>query len=50
MDSKINLVDSTRLLLLEHIRFVLIIEEFYDRHPRVSVIDVVAEARRIDDG
>lgn len=48
--TKIYLVNPARLLFLEHVRFMLIVQEFNDGHPRVSVIHVIAEARRVDDG
>lgn len=49
MDSQVDSVGPAGLLLLQHIRFVLVIEEFDDGLPRIGVVDVVAEARRIDD-
>ena len=50
MDSKVNLVLSARLLLLQHVGLMLIIQKLDDRHPRIAVVDVVAEARGIDNG
>lgn len=44
MDTEVNLVGTARLLLLQHIRLVLVIQEFDDGHPRVAVVDIVAEA------
>ena len=49
MDTEIDLVIATGLLLLQHVRLVLVIEELDNRHPRVAVVDIVAEARGIDD-
>ena len=49
MDTEINLVRAARLLLLEHVRLVLVIKEFNDGHPGVSVVNVVTEARGIND-
>lgn len=49
MNPEIDFVYAARLLLLQHVRLMLIIKEFNDRHPRVAVVDIVAEARRIDD-
>lgn len=49
MNTEIDLVHSARLLLLEHIRLVLVIEEFDYRHPRVAIVHVVAEAGSVDD-
>jgi hypothetical protein len=48
--TEVDLVLATRLLLLEHIRLMLIVEELDDGHPRVTVVDIVAEARGVDDG
>jgi hypothetical protein len=48
MNAKVNLVDTPRLLLLEHIGFVLVVEELDDWHPGVAVVHVVAETRGID--
>jgi hypothetical protein len=48
MDSEIDLVLSFWLLLLQHVRLVLVVKEFYDRHPGVSVVDIVAEARCVN--
>jgi len=50
VNSKINLIDTARLLLLQHIRLMLVIQEFDDWHPRIAVVDIVAEARSIDNG
>lgn len=50
MDTEVDLVDTAGLLLLQHVRLVLVVEEFDDRHPRVAVVDIVAEARGINDG
>ena len=33
MDSEINLIGSLGLLFLEHVRFMLVIKKFDDRHP-----------------
>jgi len=38
------------LLLLPHICFVLVIDEFNNRRPGVAVVDIVAESGRVDDG
>lgn len=50
VDTQVNLVLAARLLLLEHVRLVLVVEELDDGHPRVFVVDIVAEARGVDDG
>uniref|UniRef100_A0A1Y1LA43 Uncharacterized protein n=1 Tax=Photinus pyralis TaxID=7054 RepID=A0A1Y1LA43_PHOPY len=50
VDSKVNLVLAARLLLLKHVGFVLVVEELDNGHPRVTVVDVVAESGSINDG
>lgn len=50
MDTKVNFVGTARLLLLKHVGFVLVVQEFDDRHPRVSVVHVISETRCVDDG
>lgn len=50
MDTEVNLVDSARLLFLQHVGLVLIVQEFDDGHPRISVIDIIAKARGINHG
>jgi hypothetical protein len=49
VDTEVNLVSTARLLLLQHVRLVLIVEELDDGLPRVAVVDVVAEARCVND-
>ena len=46
--AKVDLLLALGLLLLEHVRLVLVIEELDDGLPRVAVVDVVAEARGVD--
>lgn len=46
--TEIDLVLAAGLLLLEHIGFVLVIEKLDDRHPRIPVVDIIAEARCVD--
>jgi hypothetical protein len=50
VDTEVDLVCAARLLLLEHVRLVLVVEELDDGLPRVAVVDVVAEARGVDNG
>ena len=50
MNTEIDLVLSSRLLLLKHVGLVLVIKEFDYRQPRVSVVDIIPKARSIDDG
>lgn len=49
VDTEINLVLTARLLLLEHVRLVLVVEELDDGLPRVAVVDIVAESRGVND-
>lgn len=48
--TEIDLVISAGLLLLEHVRLMLVVQELNNGHPRVSVVDIVAETRGVDDG
>lgn len=50
MDTKIDLVLATGLLLLKHVRLMLVVEELDNGHPRVAVVDIVAEAGSVDNG
>jgi hypothetical protein len=47
--AEVDLVLAAGLLLLEHIGLMLVVEELDDGHPRVAVVDVVAEAGGVDD-
>lgn len=49
MDTEVDPVGSAWLLFLQHVRLMLIVQELYDGHPRVAVVDVVAEARSVND-
>ena len=49
MNTEVDPVSSAWLLFLQHVRLMLIVQELYDGHPRVTVVDVVAEARSVDD-
>src|SRR4051794_7806048 len=46
----VNLVGSAGLLLLEHVRLVLVIQELDNGLPRIAVVHVVSEARGINNG
>jgi hypothetical protein len=46
--TKIDLVEAARLLLLEHVGLMLVVEELNDWHPRVAVVHIVAETRCVD--
>ena len=49
MDTQIRFFAPLRLLFLTHIGLMLVVNELHDRKPRVSVVDVVAESRSVDD-
>lgn len=49
MDTEVDLVLTAWLLLLKHVGLVLVVEELDDGHPRVAVVDIVTEARGVDD-
>lgn len=49
VDTEVNLINTTRLLLLKHVGFVLVIKELDDRHPRVAVVHIIAESGGIND-
>ena len=48
--AEVDLLLALRLLLLAHVRLVLVVDEVDDGRPRVAVVDVVAEAGRVDHG
>ena len=48
MDSKVDFVNATRLLLLEHVGLMLVIQEFDNGHPGIPVVYVVPESRSVD--
>lgn len=48
--TEVDLVISAGLLLLKHVRLVLVVEELDNGHPRISVVDIVAETRGVNDG
>ena len=50
VDTEINLINTARLLLLQHIRLMLIVQELDNWHPGITVVDIVAKARSIDNG
>lgn len=49
VNTEVNLVLATGLLLLKHVGLVLVVEKLDNGHPGVTVVDVVAEAGGIDD-
>jgi hypothetical protein len=48
--AEVDLLGPARLLLLQHVRLMLVVEELDDGLPGVAVVDVVAKARGVDDG
>lgn len=48
MNTHIDLVRTTGLLFLQHVRLMLVVEEFDDGLPRIAVVDVVSKARGIN--
>lgn len=49
MHPQIRLLLPLRLLLLNHIRLMLIVNEIDNRSPAVTVVHVVPETGRVDD-
>ena len=49
MHTKIDFVNTTRLLLLQHVRLMLVVQEFDDWHPGIAVVHIVSKTRGIDD-
>lgn len=49
VDAQVDSIVATGLLLLQHIRLVLVVEELNDGLPRVSIVDIISESRRVDD-
>ena len=49
VNAHVNLVRTTGLLLLQHVRLMLVVEEFDDGLPGVTVVDVVSETGGIND-
>ena len=50
MDTQIRLFVPLGLLLLTHVRFVLIVNKLDNWEPRVAVVNVVSEARCVNNG
>ena len=49
MDTEVNFFMPLGLLLLTHVRFMLVVNEFDDRQPGVTIVDVVAKTRGVND-
>lgn len=50
VNAHIDLVGTAGLLLLEHVRLMLVVQELDDGLPGVTVVDIVAEAGGINNG
>jgi len=50
VDTKVGLLLALGLLLLTHVRFMLVVYEFDNGEPGVTVVDIVAKARSVDNG
>lgn len=48
MYTKIDDTSTSRLLFLAHKGFMLVVQEFHNRHPAVTVVHIVSKARSID--
>ena len=46
--SQIYLVGTAGLLLLQHVGLMLVVEELDNWHPGVTVVDIVSEARGVN--
>ena len=49
MNAKIALLAALGLLLLNHVRLMLVVNEVDNRRPRVPIVDVVTKARGVND-
>ena len=49
MNAEINFIHTAGLLLLQHVRLMLIVQEFDNWHPRIAVVDIISEARCVND-
>ena len=49
MNAKITLLAALGLLLLNHVRLMLVVNEVDNRRPRVPIVDVVTKARGVND-
>ena len=50
VDTHVNLLSSAGLLLLEHVGLMLVVQEFDNRLPRITVVHVVSKSRGINNG
>ena len=49
VNAKVALLAALGLLLLNHVRLVLVVNEVDNRRPRVPIVDVVTKARGVND-
>jgi hypothetical protein len=48
VDTKVTLLATLGLLLLNHVRLMLVVNEVDDGGPRVAVVDIVTETGGVD--
>lgn len=48
VNTEIDFVDTLWLLLLQHVGFMLVIQELDNWHPGIAVVDIVSETWRIN--
>ncbi len=49
MNSEINFINATRLLLLKHVRLMLVVQKLDNWHPRIAVVHIIPKSRRVND-
>ena len=49
VNAKVALLAALGLLLLNHVRLMLVVNEVDNRRPRVPIIDIVTKARGVND-
>ena len=50
VNAKVTLLAALGLLLLNHVRLMLVVNEVDDGRPRVPVVNIVTKAGGVDDG
>ena len=50
MDTKVTLLAALGMLLVNHVRLMLVVNEVDDGRPRVAVVDIVTETGGVDYG
>ena len=48
MDTEVRLLTTLGLLLLAHVRLMLVVHKINNRDPRVAIIHIVPESRRVN--